>query len=62
MIVTIVRTFKTRKAAERLLADHSAMWPENNWRIVEHDGVRSLVRDWHPSDEGRSFRTLEVTA
>jgi len=30
--------------------------------VVLHDGLYWVGRNWHPSDEGRSYLVLEVAA
>lgn len=67
MKVTVIATRKTRKAADNLAADYNApdlaCLPEHlPHRVIKADGAHYVVRDWHPSDEGRSFETLEVSA
>lgn len=63
MTVTIVTTYKTRKAAERMVADYNYQDTDHlNFRAIKRDGLYYVVRDPHPSDEARSYRTMEVSA
>lgn len=61
MIATVITTRKTKASAERECAWWANTEPMNH-RVVYQDGVYYVVRDWHPSDEGRSFETMEVSA
>ena len=61
MKVTIIATRKTKASAERECAWYAAAEPMNQ-RVIARDGVYHVVRDWHPSDAGRSLTTFEVTA
>lgn len=51
---------KTKKAAERLAAEWAADLPYANYRVVKHDGLYWVGRDWHPYDEKRGYLTLEA--
>lgn len=62
MKVTILTTRKTKKAADRLAAIYAPYSEELNFRVVERHGVYHVIRDWHPSDDGRSFETFEEEA
>lgn len=59
MIATVIDTRKTKKAAERQCAWYAQVEPMNH-RVIKRDGIYYVVRDWHPSDQGRSFETIEV--
>jgi len=61
MKTTIITTRKTKASAERECAWYAEAEPMNH-RVIKQDGIYYVVRDWHPSDEGRSFKTLEVSA
>lgn len=61
MRATVIATYKTRKSAERQATWYAEAEPMNQ-RVIRRDDLYYVVRDWHPSDEGRSFDTLEVTA
>ena len=56
--VTIIVSRKTKASAERECA-----WYANaeamNQRVIKQDGIYHVVRDWHPSDAGRSLKTLD---
>lgn len=51
---------KTKKAAVRLAAEWHEMNPDAGYRVVHHDGLYWVGRNYHPSDEGRSYLTLEA--
>lgn len=58
---TIVATRKTRKSAERLAVDFESMdFEPLNWMVIKVDDTYAVVRDWHPSDTGRSFPIMTV--
>jgi hypothetical protein len=61
MKATIITSRKTKASAEREAAWYAQAEPMNQ-RVIKQDGIYYVVRDWHPSDEGRSFGTIEVTA
>ena len=61
MIATVITTRKTKKSAENECAWYLRVDPMGQ-RVIKRDGIYYVVRDWHPSDEGRSFQTIEVTA
>lgn len=61
MRVTIILSRKSKVAAERECAWYANAEPMNQ-RVVKQDGVYHVVRDWHPSDDGRSLSTLEISA
>lgn len=61
MKVTVILTRKTRAAADRECAWYMHAEPMNQ-RVLKRDGLFYVVRDWHPSDEGRSLQVLEVAA
>lgn len=61
MIATVITSFKTKAAAERECAWYADAEPMNQ-RVVKRDGVFYVIRDYHPSDEGRSLPTMEVSA
>lgn len=58
MNATVTLTRKTKASAEREAAIYAAMSPELNFRVIARDGIYYVVRDWHPSDEGRNFQTI----
>ena len=60
MIATVIDMRKTKKAAERQCAWYSAAEPMNH-RVIKWNGLYCVVRDWHPSDQGRSFETIDVS-
>jgi len=62
MQATLFWSRKTKKSAERLAAEWAADIPEANYRVIEHDGLYWVGRDYHPSDEGRSYLIKEVSA
>lgn len=59
MKATIISTRKTKAAAERECAWYAQAEPMNQ-RVIKQDGVYLVVRDWHPSDAGRSFQTINL--
>ncbi len=61
MKVTVIASRKTKRSAERECAWYAGAEPMNQ-RVIKQDGVFYVVRDWHPSDAGRSFQTLEVSS
>ena len=61
MKVTVITSRKTKASAERECAWFANAEPMNQ-RVIKRDGVFYVVRDWHPSDAGRTFDTLEVSA
>ena len=61
MIATVITTRKTKASAMRECAWYAQAEPMNQ-RVIHQDGIYYVVRDWHPSDQGRSFETIEVSA
>ena len=61
MQATVIAAFKTKKAAERLAATYENDGDGLNFRVIKTD-TYLVVRDYDPSDAGRSFTTIEVTA
>jgi hypothetical protein len=59
MTSTVILTRKTKASADRECAWYAEAEPMNQ-RVIKRDGLYYVVRDWHPSDEGRSFQTFEV--
>jgi hypothetical protein len=59
MKATIISIRKTKAAAERECAWYASAEPMNQ-RVIKHNGVYLVVRDWHPSDAGRSFDSIDL--
>jgi hypothetical protein len=61
MRATVISTRKTKKSADRECDWYRNAEPMNQ-RVINRDGIYYVVRDWHPSDTGRSFDVIEVTS
>lgn len=59
MVATIITTRKTKASADRECRWYADAEPMNQ-RVVKRDGIYYVVRDWHPSDEGRSLQTITL--
>jgi hypothetical protein len=57
--VTVILTCKTKAYADKECAWYGQAEPMNQ-QVIKREGIYHVVRDWHPSDEGRNYDTLEV--
>jgi hypothetical protein len=58
--VTVIASYRTKPTAEREAAWYAQAEPELHARVVRGRSMYHVVRDVHPSDEGRSFAYLMV--
>lgn len=59
MKMTVISTFKTKAPAVREAAWYLNAEPMNQ-QVIKRDGIYLVVRDFHPSDEGRNYKFLEA--
>jgi hypothetical protein len=60
MKATMYSPRKTKKSAEGQVADWAKYNPEQNWRVIKHEGLFYTARDYVASDEGRGELIVEV--
>ena len=58
--VTVILTRKTKASAEREAAWFTQAEPETHPRVIKQDGLYYVVRDVHPSDEGRTYTQITL--
>lgn len=62
MKVTVIGTYKTKKAADRLAADYNRFDSDLNFRTVKATDGYLVVRDYADGDERHGLVIAAVTA